>query len=127
MNARHRAAWLTSTRCLTVAAFIMVNAAYGAGNRATKERVIKIVAQRFSFTPKELKLKKGENVRLEFTSLDFIHGFNVPDLNLRADLPPGKVTSLHLTPDKVGTFDFICDNFCGAGHEDMGGRIIVSN
>ena len=127
MNARHRITWLISTRCLTMAAFITVSAAYGASNKAAKERVIKIVAQRFSFTPNELKLKKGENIRLEFTSLDFVHGFNIPELNLRADLPPGKVTSLHLTPDKVGTFDFICDNFCGAGHEDMGGRIIVSN
>ena len=56
-----------------MAAFITVNAAYGASNKAAKERVIKIVAQRFSFTPNELKLKKGENVRLEFTSLDFVH------------------------------------------------------
>jgi len=127
MNARHRKAWQISAMCLTVAAFITVNAAYGSGKNSNKERLIKIVAQRFSFTPNELKLQKGENVRLEFTSLDFVHGFNVPDMNLRADLPPGKITTLHLTPEKVGTFDFICDNFCGAGHEDMGGRIIVSN
>ena len=127
MNARHRTAWLFSTLCLAVAAFITMNVAYGSGKNTKKERVIKLVAQRFSFTPNELKLKKGENVRLEFTSLDFVHGFNVPDMNLRTDLPPDKITTLHLTPEKVGTFDFICDNFCGAGHEDMGGRIIVSN
>ncbi len=127
MNARHGTAWLISVLCLTVAAFITMNVAYGSSKNTAKERVIKIVAQRFSFTPNELKLKKGENVRLEFTSLDFVHGFNVPDLNLRADLPPGKITTLHLTPDKAGTFDFICDNFCGAGHEDMGGKIIVGN
>jgi cytochrome c oxidase subunit 2 len=127
MNARYRTAWLSSALCLTVAAFITMNVAYGSSQNAKKERVIKIVAQRFSFTPNELKLKKGENVRLEFTSLDFVHGFKVPDLNLRADLPPGKITTLHLKPEKVGTFDFICDNFCGAGHEDMVGRIIVND
>jgi cytochrome c oxidase subunit 2 len=127
MNARHRTGWFISTLFLAVAAFITMNAAYGSGKNSNKERVIKIVAQRFSFTPNEIILKKGENVRLEITSLDFVHGFNVPDLNIRADLPPGKVTVIHLTPQKAGTYDFICDNFCGAGHEDMGGRIIVIN
>jgi len=127
MNARHRKVWVISTLCLAVAAFIMMNTAHGTDNNPKKERVIKIVAQRFSYTPREIVLKKGEPVRLAFTSLDFVHGFNVPDMNIRADLAPGKVTLIHLTPQKAGTYDFICDNFCGAGHEDMGGRIIVKD
>jgi cytochrome c oxidase subunit 2 len=127
MNMRHKTAWILSSICLAVAAFITMNAAYGISKNPANERVIKILAQRFTFTPNEIILKKGENVRLEFTSLDFIHGFNVPDLNIRADLPPGQLTTIHLTPQKAGTFEFICDNFCGAGHEDMGGRIIVKD
>jgi len=87
--------------------------------------VVKIVAQRFNYTPAEVTLKRGQPAVLEFTSLDFIHGFKVPDLKLRADLPPGKVIRIPLTPDKAGTYDFLCDNFCGAGHEEMNGRIIV--
>lgn len=124
MNALHRAGWIISIFFLTVAAFITMNTAYSS-NKNSQERVIKIVAQRFVYIPNEITLKKGEPVRLEFTSLDFIHGFNVPDLHIRADLPPGKMTTIHLTPDKAGTYDFICDNFCGEGHEDMSGRIIV--
>ena len=127
MSARHRTARIISTLCLAVAAFISTNAAYGSNKSSDKERIIKIVAQRFSFTPNEIILKKGENIRLEITSLDFVHGFNVPELNIRADLPPGKVTTIHLSPQKAGTYDFICDNFCGAGHEDMGGKIIVKD
>ena len=92
-----------------------------------KEHVIKIVAQRFSYTPNEILLKKGQSVVLEFTSLDFVHGFSVPDLSIRADLIPGKVTQVKLTPDKEGKFDFLCDNFCGYGHEEMNGRIIVKD
>jgi cytochrome c oxidase subunit 2 len=126
MNARLRTGWIISIFFLTVAAFITMNTAYSA-NKNSQERVIKIVAQRFVYIPNEILLKKGVPVRLEFTSLDFIHGFNVPDLHIRADLPPGKVTTIHLTPDKAGVYDFICDNFCGAGHEDMGGRIIVKD
>ena len=127
MNAHHRTAWFISTICLLVAAFITMNVTYGSSKNSKHDRVIKIVAQRFSYTPNEIILKKGEPVRLEFSSLDFVHGFNVPDLNIRTDLPPGKVTIIHLTPQNAGTYDFICDNFCGAGHEDMGGRIIVKD
>lgn len=94
---------------------------------AGQERVIKIVAQRFMYTPNEITLKKGETVTLEFRSLDFIHGFKVPDLGVRADLLPGRNTLVHLTPQKSGRFPFLCDNFCGSGHEDMNGIIIVTD
>lgn len=89
------------------------------------ERVVKVVAQRFHYTPGDIEIKTGEAVRLEITSLDFMHGFNIPDLHIRASLPPGRVTVLHLQPMKAGTYDFLCDNFCGSGHEEMNGRIIV--
>ena len=101
--------------------------AQGAAQPQSKERVIKIVAQRFHYTPNEIVLKKGQPVVLEFTSLDFVHGFKIPDLNLRADLPPGKVNRVRLMPDKEGVYDFLCDNFCGDNHEEMNGRIIVKD
>jgi len=101
--------------------------AQGAAKHPDNERIVKIVAQRFAYTPNEIVLKKGQPVVLEFTSLDFVHGFKIPDLNIRADLPPGKATKVHITPDKEGVYDFLCDNFCGSGHEEMGGRIIVKD
>ena len=51
----------------------------------------------------------------------------MPDLNIRADLPPGQVTTVHLIPKKAGIYTFLCDNFCGAEHEDMHGKIIVKD
>ena len=94
---------------------------------ADAERVIKVVARRFSYSPNEIVLKRGEAVRLEFTSLDFVHGFKIPDLGIRADLPPGKTTSVRLQPQKNGNYAFLCDNFCGAEHEEMHGKIIVQD
>ena len=35
------------------------------------------------------------------------------------------VSRVHFTPDKVGEFHFSCDVFCGDGHEDMTGTVIV--
>ena len=104
---------------------IALGAAMGVGQSAVNEQVIQVTAQRFTFTPSEIVVKKGQPVVLEFTSLDFVHGFNIPSLKLRADLPPGKITQVRFTPDQVGEHPFVCDNFCGSGHEEMHGRIVV--
>lgn len=90
-----------------------------------KEKVIKITAKKFNYTPGEVKLKKGVPVILEFRSQDVLMGFNLPDFNVRADIVPGKVTCLRLVPDKTGTFIFLCDVFCGSGHEEMNGKLTV--
>ena len=90
-----------------------------------KEKVIKITAKRFIYTPAEVKLKKGVPVVLEFRTLDVLMGFNLPDFGVRADMVPGQVTRVRLVPDKTGTFIFLCDIFCGSGHENMNGRIVV--
>jgi len=93
---------------------------------AENEQVIMITAKKFEYSPKEITLKKGVPVALQFTSLDRLHGFNCPGLKLRIDIRPGKENILRFTPDKAGTFPFHCDNFCGTGHEGMKGMIIVT-
>ena len=91
-----------------------------------KPRVIDIVAKKFEFVPGEIHVKQGETVTLRFTAPEVPMGFNLDDFKLRADLMPGKVTSVELTPDKTGMYTFRCDVFCGSGHEDMSGTLIVS-
>ena len=90
-----------------------------------KEKVIRIDAKRFDYTPGELTLKKGEPVILELTSRDVLMGFNLPDFGLRADMVPDKVTRVRFVPDKTGSFTFLCDIFCGSKHEEMNGRLTV--
>jgi len=116
-------AMLLACGCLLAFGAVVADQPASQGN----ERVIKIQAMKFTYIPKEIVLKRGQPVVLEFTSLDFVHGFRIPDLKIRADLPPGKITRVRLTPEVAGTFDFLCDNFCGAAHEEMGGRIIVED
>jgi cytochrome c oxidase subunit 2 len=90
-----------------------------------KERIIKITTKRFDYSPAEVTVKKGIPIVLEFTSKDVMMGFNLPDFGLRGDIVPGKVTRLRLVPDKTGTFIFLCDIFCGIGHEEMNGKLTV--
>ncbi len=91
------------------------------------EQVIKISAKKFTYTPNQIKLKKGVPVILELTTEDVVMGFKVPDLNARADILPGKVARLRIVPTKAGTLAFLCDIFCGSGHEDMAGTFIVED
>ena len=90
-------------------------------------QVIQITAKRYEYNPGTITVKKkGVPVVLEFTSLDRLHGFNCPGLGIRTDIAPGKAATLPLVPQKAGTFPFHCDNFCGSGHEDMTGTIVVT-
>jgi cytochrome c oxidase subunit 2 len=92
----------------------------------SQERVIRIVAKKFEFNPSEITLQKGVPVILELTTEDVAMGFSAPDFKADVEIVPGKVARLRLVPDKAGDFDFICDVFCGDGHEDMGGKIHVT-
>jgi cytochrome c oxidase subunit 2 len=90
-----------------------------------QEKVIPVTAERFKFTPAVIELKLGQPVVLELTTLDRKHGFQVPDLKVDESIEPGKVTRVRIVPDKAGTFPFHCDIFCGSGHEEMVGEIVV--
>ena len=92
----------------------------------TGEQVIRVVARRFDFTPGTIQLRKGVPAVLEFTTLDVPMGFNLPDFKVRTDILPDKVARVRFVADKAGTFDFVCDIFCGSGHESMEGTIVVS-
>src|SRR5512135_2230049 len=89
-------------------------------------KVIPILARRFTFSPNHITLKRGEPVVFELTTADVLMGFSVPDFDVRADILPEKVARLRFVPDKIGTFTFLCDFFCGSGHETMNGTITVA-
>ena len=92
----------------------------------SKENVIQVTAERFKFTPAVIQLKVGEPVVLELTALDRKHGFQVPDLKIDETIEPGKVTRVRIVPERAATYDFHCSVFCGSGHEEMTGQIVVS-
>jgi cytochrome c oxidase subunit 2 len=91
----------------------------------SSEKVIKVVSRRFVFEPAEITLKKGVPVVIEITTEDVVMGFSAPDLKQRADVLPKQVARVRFTPDKTGTYPFLCDIFCGSGHENMNGVIKV--
>jgi cytochrome c oxidase subunit 2 len=107
-----------------LAAAASMTAAYVAAQPAA-EPVIRISAKKFAFTPHDVTLKKDVPVILELTAEDVFMGFNAPELGVRADMVPGKTVRVRVVPAKAGKVDFLCDVFCGAGHEEMSGLITV--
>ncbi|HZS44979.1 MAG TPA: cupredoxin domain-containing protein [Blastocatellia bacterium] len=94
---------------------------------SVKETVIRLTAKRFEYSPSQITVKKGTPVVIELISKDRLHGFNLPDFKIRSDAKPNEVTRVRFVPDKTGTFTFACDVYCGDGHEDMTGTLVVTD
>ena len=112
----------------TIAGVIVV----GAGVLARQQpapRVIHITAERFSFSPSEIKVRAGEEVELRIQSEDTSHGFHVIDTDINAVVPKrgkGEVSVLFRS-EGAGRYTFECSRMCGAGHDFMRGVLVVSD
>ena len=83
-----------------------------------------LVARTWQFFP-ILKLKKGQTYRLHISSPDLQHGFSLQPLNMNFQVVPGYDHVLTITPTTAGTFSIICNEYCGLGHQEKTGKIIV--
>ena len=83
-------------------------------------RRIEIAASRFTYSPNQITLKKGEPVVLVLRSTDVTHGLTIPDLGIETtEIKKGKDSEIPLTPEKTGHFAGQCAHFCGTGHGSM--------
>ena len=73
-----------------------------------------------------LQLRKGQTYRLHVSSLDLQHGFSVLPININFQVLPGYDHVLTITPTMAGEYPIICNEFCGIGHHQMTGKIIVT-
>jgi cytochrome c oxidase subunit II len=73
----------------------------------------------------ELHLPAGRAVRVTCISEDVIHDFGVPAFRSKIDVLPGRYVSTWYRPTRPGTYHLFCDQFCGTGHADMVGTVIV--
>jgi cytochrome c oxidase subunit II len=96
---------------------------------------INVTAQQFEWsfsypdannlTSATLMLPNDRSVQLRFTARDVIHSFWVPEFGQKQDVVPGLHPTLHITPDRVGTFPVICTELCGLGHATMRTTAVV--
>jgi cytochrome c oxidase subunit II len=73
----------------------------------------------------ELHLAVNKAVKITGTSEDVIHDVGVPAFRSKFDVIPGRYTGTWYKPTKVGTYHLFCDQYCGQGHSQMVGKVIV--
>ena len=73
----------------------------------------------------ELHLPLGKPVKVLLRSIDVVHDFYVPEFRAKMDMMPGLVTYFWITPIRTGTFEILCAGFCGVGHPQMRGSVVV--
>jgi cytochrome c oxidase subunit 2 len=64
---------------------------------------------------------------IHVTSRDVIHGFWIPEMRIKADMVPGLINTLRVTPTVAGTYPIICTEFCGIAHGAMKTTVIVES
>lgn len=72
-----------------------------------------------------LHVPLGQPTKLLMATEDVIHSFFIPAFRLKADVVPGKYTSLWFKPTKVGRYHLFCAEYCGTKHSGMIGEVVV--
>jgi len=110
---------------LACAALLVVLASPSSSSQ--EPTVVRVTAERFTFTPSHIKVKRGTIVELHVRSEDTNHGFRIVGSDLNTIIPKrgrGEAT-LIFRADTAGRYTFECSKMCGAGHTFMRGTITV--
>jgi cytochrome c oxidase subunit II len=73
----------------------------------------------------ELHVPVGRAIKLIMTSEDVIHDVFVPAFRVKADVLPGRYTSIWFEPTKPGRYHLFCAEYCGTRHSGMVGEVVV--
>lgn len=82
-------------------------------------REIIVSASKFEYSPSIIAVKRGERIKLIINNTDTLHGITIPELGISGD------DFVEFVVDKEGEFAWYCNNFCGQGHRQMQGKLIV--
>ena len=89
-------------------------------------KTIDVTASRFRFEPATISVTQGDSVRLRLHSADRSHAFAIKAFRVNALIPSGGDTvTVEFVADQAGTFAFTCSEYCGTGHSDMKGKLVV--
>jgi len=96
-------------------------------DKGRKVQKVNVVAERFNFTPSQIKVQQGTSLEITLTSDDTFHGFRIPSMQINKVIPARGRGSVKVIFDakQKGSFAFECSRPCGAGHTMMRGVIIV--
>jgi cytochrome c oxidase subunit 2 len=128
-NTKLLVTWLTTSAVLTVFVLVWGLGALAAENSSSgNPLVVDVTGQQWVWTfaypgthvvSNELYVPDNREVEFRVTSEDVTHGFWVVNFGVQVDANPGVITTIHTTPDKLGTIEVRCEQFCGLNHAFM--------
>jgi cytochrome c oxidase subunit 2 len=93
---------------------------------ASAPREIEVVAKRFTFEPATIEVTEGERIRLVVKSADGVHGLQIKKFNVNKLVPRGgKPVTIDFVASAPGTYEILCSEECGEGHDAMTGTLVV--
>jgi cytochrome c oxidase subunit 2 len=89
-------------------------------------RVFEVTARKFDFEPSRIEVDEGERVRLIVRSADGVHGVAIRKFRVNKLVPRGgEPVTIEFVASAAGAYPILCSEFCGDGHEDMTGTLVV--
>lgn len=73
----------------------------------------------------ELHVPIGRKIKLTMTTEDVLHDVYIPAFRTKADVVPGRYTTLWFEATKPGKYHLYCAEYCGLNHSGMGGYVYV--
>jgi len=73
----------------------------------------------------ELHVPVGRKIKLTMTTEDVLHDFFIPAFRTKADVVPGRYTTMWFEATKPGKYHLFCAEYCGLNHSGMGGWVYV--
>jgi cytochrome c oxidase subunit 2 len=73
----------------------------------------------------ELHVPIGRPVKVTMTSEDVIHDLYLPNFRVKADVIPGRYSTIWFEATKRGEYHLLCAEYCGTKHSAMIGRVVV--
>lgn len=93
---------------------------------ATAPTIIEVVARKYEFEPAQIEVVEGTRVRLLVRSGDGVHGVEIKKFNVNKMVRRGgEPVTIEFVASAPGTFPILCSEYCGEGHEDMRGTLVV--
>ena len=116
---------LIRRRSLVCAALLVFLAPPGGSSQDRK--IVQVTAERFTFTPSQIKVKRGTVIEFRLKSDDTNHGFRIVGADANVIIPKrGRGEAILIfRAETAGRYTFECSKMCGAGHSFMRGLITV--
>ena len=122
---------MRKTRLLLITVFVSLCAF---GSHRTRAEIaepaiaeIRVSIRKFSFRPVRITVQKGQPVKIIATAADVEHGFAIRELKIKQRIEAKQTKVITFKPETAGRYRIYCSVYCGDGHDDMAGELIVTD